>query len=94
MVIARVTFPGPDQGGRQTPPRSGYHLQVAIGGVYTSCVLDSLDGEVIFALGRAYRVSLRLLFPERYPDAFAVGTSLRFYEGSHLVGSGVVLEIT
>jgi len=94
MVIARVTFPGPDQGGRQTPPCSGYHPQVALGNEYTSCVLDSLDGEAVFAFGRAHRVSLRLLFRERHPDAFVVGRSLRFYEGSHLVGSGVVLEIT
>jgi hypothetical protein len=93
MFIAQVRFPGPDNGGRRTPPQSGYHPQIDAGGVYTSCVIESLGDETTFAFDTVYRVSLRLFFPDEYQDAFAVGSDVRFYEGSHLLGSGTILEI-
>jgi translation elongation factor EF-Tu-like GTPase len=93
MVIARVRFLSLDEGGRTSPPSSGYHPQVAVGNEYTSCVIESLDGEMAFAFDQEHHVSLRLLFPDHYPDAFAVGQAVHFYEGSHLVGSGIVLEV-
>ena len=95
MFVAHVTFLCPQRGGRDTPPRSGYHPQIDAGGVFTSCVIESLGDETIFAFDIAHRVRLRLLFPELYHDhdAFAVGSDVRFYEGSHLVGSGTILEI-
>lgn len=93
MFIAQVVFPGPDKGGQQTLPQSGYHPQIDAGGVYTSCVIESLGDQTTFAFDTIHRVSLRLLFPDEYLDAFAVGSDVRFYEGSHLVGSGTILEI-
>ena len=42
-------------------------------------------------LGR--RVALRLLFPDLYQDRFSVGSTVRFYEGSRLVGTGTILEV-
>lgn len=93
MVVAYVTFPGPESGGRRTPPASGYHPQVVIGVEYASCFIESLDNETDFAFNREHRVSLRLLIPERYPNAFAVGAQVEFFEGSHLVGHGTVLKV-
>ena len=93
MIIAWVKFLSSHEGGRKSPPFSGYHPQVAVGNEYTSCIIESLDGETTLAFDLEHRVSLRLLFPDRYPDAFAVGKAVYFYEGSHLVGSGIILEV-
>ncbi len=93
MFVAQVTFLGPEKGGRRTRPASGYHPQVDAGGIYTSCTIESLDEEKLFEFDRAYTVKLRLLFPELYRDRFPSGSAVRFYEGSHLVGYGTILEI-
>lgn len=93
MFVAQVSFLGPDMGGRRTRPESGYHPQLDADGVLTSCVIESLDGETIFEFDTPYRVSLRLLFPDLHRDAFAVGSPVRFYEGSHLIGTGTILEV-
>ncbi|HEX3272341.1 MAG TPA: hypothetical protein VHR15_16980 [Ktedonobacterales bacterium] len=93
MVIARVQFLSYEEGGRASLPSSGYHPQVAIGNEQTSCVIESLDGETTFAFDKEHLVSLRLTFPDHYLNAFAVGQAVYFYEGGHLVGSGVVLEV-
>ncbi len=92
MVIAEVTFLGPDKGGRSTCPRSGYHPQIALDGEYTSCAIENLGGEAEFAFDTPIRVSLRFLFADHHPDVFSVGDSIRFYEGSHLVAHGTILE--
>jgi hypothetical protein len=93
VFVAQVTFLGPDKGGRLTCPQSGYHPQIDADGVFTSCVIESLSGETTFAFDTAYRVSLRLLLPDLYRDAFSVGSPVRFYEGSHLIGTGTILEV-
>lgn len=93
MFIAHVTFLSPQQGGRRTPPQTGYHPQIDAGGVFISCVIDSLGNETTFAFDMVHRVSLRLLFPDLYHEALAVGSDVRFYEGSHWVGSGTILEV-
>jgi hypothetical protein len=93
MFVAHVTFLGPEQGGRRTPPQTGYHPQIDAGGILTSCLIEALGDETSFAFNTVYRVRLRLLFPDDYHAAFAVGGAVRFYEGSHLVGSGTILEI-
>jgi hypothetical protein len=93
MFIARVQFLGPDKGGRSIPPQSGYHPQVDVGGQYTSCAIESLSDEAVFAFGREHVVRLRLLFPEHYRHAFSLGGAVRFYEGHHLVGEGTILEV-
>ena len=93
MFIARVTFLRPKVDPQGWRPRSGYHPQVDAGGVYTSCAIESLDDETEFEFDTEYTVRLRLLFPELYRDAFSVGSTVRFYEGSRPIGSGTILEI-
>jgi hypothetical protein len=48
--------------------------------------------ETVFDLDPACRVSWWLPFPDYSQAVFTVGTALRFYEGSHLVGTGNVLQ--
>jgi hypothetical protein len=93
MFIARVVFLGPEKGGRRDPPQSGYHPQLAVGGASTCCAIESLENDVVFAFDRAYVVCLRPLDRDRARQAFAVGSTVQFYEGNHLVGSGVILEV-
>jgi hypothetical protein len=49
MFIALVAFLGPDKGGRSTCPDSGYRPQIDAGGEFTSCAIESLVGETVFA---------------------------------------------
>jgi len=93
MFIASVVFLGPGKGGRKTRPESGYHPQVDAGDVFTSCAIECFDGETRWEFDTPYRVALRLLFPDLYQDRFSVGSTVRFYEGSRLVGTGTILEV-
>lgn len=79
--------------GPRRPPLPGYHPQVAVRNEFTSCAIESLEDEATFAFDHDHLVSLHLLFPKHYPDAFAVGGQVRFYEGTRLVGRGTILDI-
>jgi hypothetical protein len=92
MFVARILFFGADKGGRYCPPQTGFRPQVDIHGIHTSCVIESLDGEVAFSFEREYRVSLKLMFPDHYPDAFKTGDAVKLYEGSKLIGTRRVIE--
>ena len=91
MFTAKVLFFGPDRGGRFTPPQPGYHPQVKIGDIYTSCEITSLDEKVAFEFNIEYLVVFRLLFPEQSSGHLSVGSAVWFYEGHHAIGQGVVL---
>lgn len=93
MFIARVKFFRPQYPSGDWRPRPGYHPEVDAGGVYTSCAIERLGDETVFEFEREYTVRLRLLFPEEYREALAVGSPVHFYEGSRPVGSGTTLEI-
>ncbi len=64
VLLADVSFIGPEHGGRSIRPQSGYHPQIEAGDAYTSCAIDSMSGETTFEFETSYRVSLRLLIPE------------------------------
>ena len=70
MFIARVVFFRrlPDSGGWR--PRPGYHPQLDAGGIFTSCAIESLGDETVFAFEQEDTVRLRLLCPDQYRDAF------------------------
>ena len=93
MFIALVTFVGPDKGGRNSHPESGYHPQIDVGGEFTSCAIESLDNETVFAFDTPHRVVLRLLITALYRGIFSVCSAVRFYEGNHSVGTGIILEV-
>jgi hypothetical protein len=93
MFVAKVIFNGPDTGGRRTPPLQGYHPQVKIGDEYASCWIESLTAEHTFAFDVEHLVALDLLLPEFYADRFALGDEVTFFEGSHLVGRSLILEV-
>ena len=92
MFIARIVFFGPSKGGRTTPPRSGYHPQLDVGGTYTSCIIEHSEHEYVFAFDHEYEVFLQLMFPEDYGHDLTVGSPVHLYEGDRLVASGVITD--
>ena len=90
---ARIRFLTTDEGGRSAPPRSGYHPQLKLGDIYTSCFVKTLFGheEQCFELGREYEVELELLFPH-YAHLVPETDECELYEGSRLVASGRFLR--
>ena len=92
MFVARILFFGADKGGRYSPPQSGFRPQIDIHGIHTSCIIESLDGEVVFSFEKEHRVLLKPMFPDQYPDAFKIGDAVNIYEGSKLIGTGRVIE--
>lgn len=91
MYVARVVFFGPSKGGRSTPPRSGYHPHVDVGGITTSCSIEHAEQDHVFEFDHEYTVSLRLMFPEEYGHRLAVGSTVHFYEGSRLIATGDII---
>lgn len=93
MFSARVVLFRPQHDPGDWRPRPGYHPQVDAGGVFTSCAIERLGDETVFEFEQEYTVRLRLLFPDQYRDAFSVGSTVRFFEGSRPVGRGTILDI-
>lgn len=93
MFVAKVVFVGPDRGGRDTPPRSGYHPQLKVGDEYTSCRIERLGDEVVFDFDREHLVLLTLLLQPGREVLFSVGSAVRFFEGHHWVGGGTIVEV-
>lgn len=94
-LTATVVFLGVEGSGRYTPPVSGFRPQIDVDGkLHSSCVVESLDGTEVFVFGQTYRVTLRPMFPERYPDAFVVGGPVRLFEGGRLIGRGEITAVS
>jgi len=94
IYLAKIIFYGPDRGGRTRAPQSGYHPQLRLGDVYTSCVIyvDD-DTDTVFAFDHEHFVRLRLMSPQFYEDRLHVGDTLRWYEGSKQVAEGLLIQI-
>lgn len=92
MFIAEITFFGTEKGGRHNPPQTGYHPQIDIRGIHTSCVIESLGEEEVFAFDKEHLVSLKLMFPDRYHGALNVGDAVSLYEGNRLIGTGKIVR--
>ena len=91
MVIAKVTFLGPQRGGRYTSPISGFHPQIKLGEIHASCIVKAVDNEVVFEFDKEYLVSLDLMYRE-YINLLTATNELRLYEGSKLVGIGIIVQ--
>jgi hypothetical protein len=93
-VMARIRFLTPIEGGRKTMPKSGYHPQLKLGELYTSCYVRALDGQEDewFELGKEYDVRLELLFPEHYASLMPLAGECELYEGNRLVARGRFLS--
>ena len=61
--------------------------------MHTSCLVEDKEGEEVFHFGRKHKVTLRLIFPEIHTKAFVVGEDVELFEGSKLVGKGVIVDV-
>lgn len=91
MFYVKIRFFDSDQGGRNTPPLSGYGPQIKIGTVYTSCLLTADSDDYIFSFGQEHEAILELRFPEVYPKVFQIGDTFEFFEGPKCVGYGRIM---
>jgi hypothetical protein len=92
-MLARLIFLGPNNNGRSSSPLPGYHPQLRIDEVQTSCAIYPVDLSVqIFEFDRDYDVTLHLLFTE-YAGRLHPGDRLEFFEGFRKVAFGTLLSI-
>ena len=95
MIVAHVRFlPQSNDCGRLTPPRSGYHPQIELDDVQTSCRIESLENTDVMAFGVVHKVELTLLFAQHCAHMLYEGRDVRFFEGSNLVGDGKIVSVT
>lgn len=95
---AIIKFLGNEEGGRITPPMSGFRPQIKIGNETTSCIIQLLDdnsNESIMSLGIEHKVSIQLVFEKIYSEKLncmlAEGNNaIELYEGSKLIGIGKI----
>ena len=102
MIYASVRFLDEGEGGRVNPPQPGYHPQLKIGALMTSCVIESCDENLTtFSFKKHHNVSLRLMFEKEVEAStvrelhalFPRGSQVEFYEGSRKIAEGRVIEI-
>ena len=89
---ARIRFLTTAEGGRYSAPVSGVRPQLAIGSVSTSCIVDFEDPLAMPALGESIEARLTLMFPEEYRAAFSALASVKLFEGSKLVATGIFID--
>jgi hypothetical protein len=90
-LIAMVEFLDSARGGRTTEPKSGFRPQLDMGGIHTSCTVESETGASTFNFGVQHRVSLQLMHAAHFAQSLPVGSPVRLYEGSKLIGQGQIV---
>ena len=87
-----VEFLGPKEGGRQTPPLSGYRGQFFYGGHDWDARQDYPDAGTA-RVREPTRVLLSFSSPAAHRDVLAVGTPFLVREGRRVVGFGSVTKL-
>ena len=86
---AKIIFLSKEQGGRHTPPSSGYKPNIKIGEILTSCIVTPVDSSItIMDFGIEYFVFIELQFESLYLDNIYKGIKIHLYEGRKLIGMG------
>jgi translation elongation factor EF-Tu-like GTPase len=89
---AKAVFFSSKDGGRITPPQSGFRPQVEIGSVHTSCMIEGTDENVVFVFGVEHEVLLTLMHPGQFSNAFRRGDLVTFFEGQKKIGMATILD--
>ena len=89
---ASVRFLSLEEGGRYSPPISGYKPQLKIGNEQTSCkiTLENTKDEIMH-FGIEHIVFIELQFEDVYPDKSFLKCEIELYEGNKLIGIGKFL---
>jgi translation elongation factor EF-Tu-like GTPase len=90
-LVAAITFMDHAEGGRFTPPQSGFRPTIDVRGVKTSCTVESLEGTKVFEFRQTHKVCLTLMFPEQFDSPLIEGDEVALFEGNKLIGKGRVI---
>jgi len=89
MYNAIVRFLSKGEGGRMSPPMSGYKPHMKIGQEQTSCRIIPKDSNVeTMDFGMDYEVLIEFQYEELFKNQLKSGMNIGLYEGSKLVGHG------
>lgn len=89
---AEITFTLPQDGGFTRTPQSGVRPQLAVGDIFTSCVVRPVDGDDVMKIGEPIEVTLELPFWAEYRDKFIEGMAVVLHDGSRVVARGRFLD--
>jgi translation elongation factor EF-Tu-like GTPase len=92
--IARLKYRTSEEGGRETPAKSGYRLQVAFDftETQTSGQQIFLDKEIVYP-GDTITAEITVLTLDIIKGKIKVGMTYEFHEDAKVIGTGEVLEI-
>ncbi|WP_137940203.1 hypothetical protein [Chitinivorax sp. B] len=91
MYIAKVVFFDAANGGRFTPPMSGFHPQITAGEFHTSCIVGMESEGIRFDFNLEHTVTLELMYPEEYGNLITTGSKIKFFEGDKMIGEGLII---
>jgi Elongation factor Tu C-terminal domain len=92
--IAKLTYMTTEQGGRQTPAKSGYRPQVKFDftEMQTSGQQTFIDKETVL-LGDTVDAKIKILTPELFAGSLTEGMQFEFREGAKVIGIGEIKYI-
>jgi len=91
-IAAKIRFLPHEEGGFSRPPLPGVRPQLRLGDVFTSCIVCPKKQLERFEQGMDHDVILEVMFWDRYKELMPKDLSVRLYDGSRLVATGVFLE--
>ncbi len=95
MFLAEVTFWGPDNDGRINPPESGFHPQLHVDDILTSCLIESTDKDLkYFRFNIPYEVILSPMLLDVCKRKLTEGSEVIIFEGNKKIGEGKILLIS
>lgn len=90
---AKVKFLGHKDGGRFTPPRTGFKPHLQVGDEFTSCVITTVDASIeVLEFDVYYDVFIELIYPDIYGNKITENMKVNLFEGSKLIGMGEILN--
>jgi translation elongation factor EF-Tu-like GTPase len=90
---AIVRFLCHEEGGRFSPPLSGYKPQLRIENEFTSCIITTkYNSNEVMEFGVDYDVFIELLYADIYKNKITKRMRIELYEGNKLVGKGVFVD--
>ncbi|MFY7733540.1 MAG: hypothetical protein ACOVSR_08650 [Bacteroidia bacterium] len=92
--IAKLKYRTTEQGGRQTPAKSGYRPQVTFDftEMQTSGQQTFIDKDTVFP-GDTVEAKIKILSPEYYAGFLTEGMQFEFREGATVIGTGEIKYI-
>ena len=90
---AIIRFLNKNEGGRTTPPMTGYKPHMKIGKEQTSCIITPKDSNTeIMNFGIDHEVFIEFQYEEDFTDKINNRLNIGLYEGSRLIGHGYLYE--